>query len=55
MSYAIEVDYDTETGKPKIVFHVARGNPCQSDFNAIPIIFPADDEIMNRATQLYPF
>ena len=55
MSYAIEIDYDTETGKPKIVFHVARGNPCQSEFNAIPIIFPADDEIVNRATQLYPF
>jgi hypothetical protein len=55
MSYVIEIDNNTETGKPKIVFHVAKGNPCQSEYTAIPIIFPADDEIMNRAQQLYPF
>jgi len=55
MSYVIEIDNNTETGRPKIVFHVTRGNPCQSEYKAIPIIFPADDEIMNRAKQLYPF
>lgn len=55
MSYVIEVDYNSESGRPKIVFHVTRGNPCQSEYTAIPIIFPADDEIMNRAKQLYPF
>lgn len=55
MSYVIEVDYNTESGRPKIVFHVTKGNPCQSEYTAIPIIFPADDEIMNRAKQLYPF
>ncbi|MHA1390477.1 MAG: carcinine hydrolase/isopenicillin-N N-acyltransferase family protein [Candidatus Thorarchaeota archaeon] len=55
MSYVIEIDNNTETGRPKIVFHVTKGNPCQSEYTAIPIIFPADDEIMNRAKQLYPF
>lgn len=54
MSYLVEVDHNTESGKPKIVFHVAKGNPCQSEFTAIPIIFPADEEIMNRVSQLYP-
>ncbi|MCJ7817603.1 MAG: C45 family peptidase [Candidatus Thorarchaeota archaeon] len=55
MSYVIEVDYNTESGKPKIIFHVANGSSCESGYTAIPIIFPADDEIMNRAKQLYPF
>ncbi|MHA1634190.1 MAG: carcinine hydrolase/isopenicillin-N N-acyltransferase family protein [Candidatus Thorarchaeota archaeon] len=55
MSYVIEVDNCAESGKPKIIFHVAKGNPCESEFTSIPIIFPADDEIMNRAKQLYPF
>ncbi|MGY5858139.1 MAG: carcinine hydrolase/isopenicillin-N N-acyltransferase family protein [Candidatus Thorarchaeota archaeon] len=55
MSYVIEIDYSHESGKPKIVFHVTRGNPCESEYTSIPIIFPADDEIMNRAKQLYPF
>lgn len=54
MSYVIEVDHNTDSGKPKIVFHVAKGNPCQSEFRAIPIVFPADEEIMNRVIQLYP-
>jgi len=54
MSYLVEVDHSTESGKPKIVFYVARGNPCQSEFTAIPIVFPADEEIMKRAFQLYP-
>jgi hypothetical protein len=54
MSYLIEVDHNTESGKPRIVFHVAKGNPCNSEFTAIPILFPADEEIMNRAVQLYP-
>ena len=55
MSYCIEIDNSPESGKPKILFHVSSGNPCQSEYTTIPIIFPADDEIMNRATQLYPF
>ena len=55
MSYVIEVDYNTESGKPKTIFHVARGNPCETEYTAIPLIFPADDEIMNRAKQMYPF
>ncbi len=55
MSYVIEVDYSPESGRPKIVFNVARGNPCETEYTAIPLIFPADDEIMNRAKQMYPF
>lgn len=54
MSYLIEIDHSTDSGKPRIVFHVAKGNPCQSEFTAIPILFPADEDIMNRAIQLYP-
>ncbi len=54
MSYVVEVDHNTDSGKPKIVFHVAKGNPCQSEYTAIPIVFPADGEIMTRALQLYP-
>jgi hypothetical protein len=54
MSYLIEVDHNTESGKPRITFHVAKGNPCQSDFISIPISFPADEDIMQRASQLYP-
>lgn len=53
MSYVIEIDFDTESGKPKIVFHVANGNPCTTEFRSIPLIFPADDEIMRRASQMY--
>ena len=53
MSYVIEIDFDTESGKPKIVFHVANGNPCSTEYRAIPLIFPADEEIMKRANQMY--
>jgi hypothetical protein len=54
MSYLIEVDHNTESCKPKIVFHVTKGTPCKGEFISIPIIFPADEEIMNRAVGLYP-
>jgi hypothetical protein len=53
MSYVVEVDYATDSAKPKIVFHVAKGNPCQSPFGSIPVVFPADEEIMKRAVQFY--
>lgn len=53
MSYVVEVEHNTESGKPRVVFHVANGNPCQSNFRAIPLVFPADEEIMQRATQIY--
>jgi len=53
MSYVVEVDYSSESGKPKIVFHVANGNPCSTEYRSIPLIFPADDEIMKRAAQMY--
>ncbi|NHI82714.1 MAG: hypothetical protein EAX81_00230 [Candidatus Thorarchaeota archaeon] len=53
MSYVVEVDYSVDTARPRIVFHVAKGNPCQSAFASIPIVFPADEEIMKRAAQFY--
>ena len=54
MSYVVEIDFNTETGRPKVVFHVAKGNPCEASFTSIPLIFPADDEIVRRAMSMYP-
>ena len=53
MSYVIEIDHSHESGRPKIIFHYARGNPCQATYNAIPIVFPADEETIKRANQIY--
>ncbi len=53
MSYIVEVTFDPESGKPRIVFNVANGNPCSSEYRAIPLVFPADEEIMKRASQMY--
>lgn len=53
MSYVIEIDHNQETGRPKILFHYARGNPCEATYTAIPIMFPADEEMVKRANQMY--
>lgn len=53
MSYVIEVDHPTETTRPKIVFHVAEGNPCSTEYRSIPLVFPADEDIMKKATKMY--
>ena len=53
MSYVVEVEHHTESGKPRVLFHVANGNPCTSEYRSIPLIFPADEDIMLRATQMY--
>jgi len=53
MSYVIEIDHTQESGRPKIVFHFAKGKPCQAIYTAIPIVFPADEEMVKRATQIY--
>jgi len=53
MSYVTEVDFDTESGKPRVLFHVAKGNPCESEYKTIPLVFPADEDIMKRATEMY--
>jgi hypothetical protein len=52
-SYVVEIDHQRESSRPRVVFHVARGNPCSSSYTAIPLIFPADDEIMKRARAMY--
>ncbi|MDF1538537.1 MAG: carcinine hydrolase/isopenicillin-N N-acyltransferase family protein [Candidatus Thorarchaeota archaeon] len=53
MSYVIEVEHNKESGKPRVVLHVANGNPCSSEYRSIPLVFPADEEIMQRATHIY--
>ncbi|MBD3406541.1 MAG: hypothetical protein GF411_10545 [Candidatus Lokiarchaeota archaeon] len=53
MSYVIELDYDTDAGKPKVVFHSATGTPCTAEYRAIPLIFPADEEIIKKAKEMY--
>ncbi len=53
MSYVIEAEFNSNPGKPRIVFHVANGNPCMSEYRAIPLVFPADEEVMKRAYQIY--
>ncbi|MCF2136744.1 MAG: C45 family peptidase [Candidatus Thorarchaeota archaeon] len=54
MSYVVEIDHVSETGKPKMVFHVAKGSPCETIYTSIPLIFPADEEISKRAFDMYP-
>ena len=53
MSYLVEVDHQQETGKPGIKFNFCRGNPCSNSFSAIPLLFPADEEVMKRAHSMY--
>jgi hypothetical protein len=53
MSYMIEIDNNTNTGHPKTVFHFTKGKPCETTYTSIPIVFPADDETVKRATQIY--
>ena len=53
MSYVTEVDFDTDSGKPRVLFHVANGNPCENDYKTIPLVFPADEDIMKRANEMY--
>jgi hypothetical protein len=53
MSYVIEVDHSQEASRPKSIFHFARGNPCRATYTAIPIVFPADEETVKRAAQIY--
>ncbi len=55
MSYVIEVDHAQDSTRPKVVVHVAKGNPCQvPSYTSIPLLFPADEEIVKRAAQIYP-
>jgi hypothetical protein len=50
-SYVVEMD--NSAGQLKITFHIAKGNPCKSSYNAVPIVFPATEEDMKRAQELY--
>jgi len=53
MSYVIEIDQNQGSGRPKIVFHFAKGNPCKANYATMPIVFPADEDTMKRATEIY--
>jgi len=52
-SYVVEINHQLDTVKPKILFHVAAGSPCKAQFRAVPLVFPADEEIMKRAMTIY--
>ena len=52
-SYVVEVDNSSGHDQPKITFHVAAGNPCSTPYNAVPIAFPASDEVIKRAFEIY--
>ena len=52
-SYVIEIDYSAGPNQPKITVHVAGGNPCTSQYNAVPIVFPTNDEAIKQAHELY--
>lgn len=53
MSYMIEIDYHSNTERPAIMFHVAKGNPCEASFATIPIAFPANEYAVNNARQMF--
>ncbi len=53
MSYVIEVDHRQETTRPRMLFHVAKGRPCQTEYTTIPLLFPADEEVIKRAIEVY--
>lgn len=52
-SYAVEIDHPSENGRPEVVFHVAKGNPCISIYTAIPLVFPVDEDVMSQALGMY--
>jgi hypothetical protein len=52
-SYVVEIDHPGKNGRSKVVFHVARGNPCTSTYTTIPLVFPADEDVMSRAVEMY--
>ncbi|MGY5853229.1 MAG: carcinine hydrolase/isopenicillin-N N-acyltransferase family protein [Candidatus Thorarchaeota archaeon] len=52
-SYVIEIDHQRDTDRPRVVFNVAKGAPCTTPFTSIPLVFPADEEIMRRAQEMY--
>jgi hypothetical protein len=51
MSYLIEIDNSLGSDNPKIMFHFARGKPCENAYTSVPILFPADEETTAKITQ----
>ncbi|UCE09379.1 MAG: hypothetical protein JSW61_10430 [Candidatus Thorarchaeota archaeon] len=51
-SYVIEMDHPNESGKPRILFHLAKGNPCSTAYSTVPIPFPADADTIERAKSI---
>ncbi|MBD3157239.1 MAG: hypothetical protein GF309_00495 [Candidatus Lokiarchaeota archaeon] len=52
-SYVIEVNHGKDAKRPSVLFHVAKGRPCENEFMAIPLVFPADEQVMERARSMY--
>lgn len=52
-SHVVEVDFSAKSGRPKILFHVAQGAPCTTNYTSVPLLFPADEEIIKRAHKMY--
>ncbi|MEM2142176.1 MAG: carcinine hydrolase/isopenicillin-N N-acyltransferase family protein [Candidatus Thorarchaeota archaeon] len=52
-SHVIEIDHRVDVSRPRAVLHVAHGSPCTSEFRAIPLVFPADEETIKRALTIY--
>jgi hypothetical protein len=49
-SYVIEID-NTSIEHPNIMFHFAKGTPCETMYASMPIQFPADPETVKRAVR----
>jgi hypothetical protein len=52
-SYVVEIDNSAGPDQPAITFHVAGGNPCTTPYNAVPVVFPVNDEAVKRAHEIY--
>jgi hypothetical protein len=53
MSYLIEINNDAGTERPEIIFHFAKGNPCKTTYSTLPIVFPADNDVVKKFTGVY--
>jgi hypothetical protein len=53
MSYIIEIDHSQDVLRPKVMFHVSNGVPCQVSYSTIPLLFPADEDVMRRVQSMY--
>ena len=53
MSYVVEIGHSQDVTRPRVIFHVSRGFPCQTPHTSIPLLFPADEDVMLRVQSMY--